>query len=209
MTNQRTDGWFDENHVMVTLSLPVVVFCAHPLAAAPQDRIATNRRPATLRPQRLYRRKAYCAGRQKPVKCRNDGPQSTANSWRSRQGRKDRRTARPRAGEPGPPRGRRRRMPALVRADGGIWRARAAFAHDHPVSECRLCLARGQVPALRSSRQPGIGSRSPAARYTDLEIGSVAQMPSVQDAPICPTGANGPARQGAKDRPLRLGPSRR
>jgi hypothetical protein len=41
MTNQRTDGGFDENHVMVTLSLPVVVLCAYPLAAAsPQDRIA-------------------------------------------------------------------------------------------------------------------------------------------------------------------------
>jgi hypothetical protein len=41
MTNQRADGGFDENHVMVTLSLPVVVLLAHPLAAAPsQDRIA-------------------------------------------------------------------------------------------------------------------------------------------------------------------------
>jgi|HubBroStandDraft_6_1064221.scaffolds.fasta_scaffold492658_2 hypothetical protein len=40
MTNQRTDGGFDENHVMVTLSLPVVVLCAYPLAAAsPQDRM--------------------------------------------------------------------------------------------------------------------------------------------------------------------------
>jgi hypothetical protein len=41
MTNQRTDGGFDENHVMVTLSLPVVVLSAQKLASAsPQDRIA-------------------------------------------------------------------------------------------------------------------------------------------------------------------------
>ena len=41
MTNQRTDGGFDENHVMVTLSLPVVVLAANPLEAPPpQDRIS-------------------------------------------------------------------------------------------------------------------------------------------------------------------------
>jgi hypothetical protein len=41
MTNQRTDGGFDENHVMVTLSLPVVVLSAQALApASPQDLIA-------------------------------------------------------------------------------------------------------------------------------------------------------------------------
>jgi hypothetical protein len=34
-------GGFDENHVMVTLSLLVVVFCPHRLApASPQERIA-------------------------------------------------------------------------------------------------------------------------------------------------------------------------
>jgi hypothetical protein len=41
MTNQRTDGGFDENHVMVTLSLPVLVLSAQKLASASaQDRIA-------------------------------------------------------------------------------------------------------------------------------------------------------------------------
>ena len=40
------------------------------------------------------------------------------------------------------------------------------------------------MPSLRNAGQPAARRDPPAARYADLEAGSGAQMPLVQDAPI-------------------------
>src|SRR5450631_2270024 len=100
-------------------------------------------------------------------------------------------------------------MFAVVRTNGRFRRPRAAIAHDRAMPQWRLWLARGHVSSLRNPRQPSARCDPPAARYADLEVGSGAQMPGLQDAPLRAAGAYDQADQGAADRALSLGASRR
>jgi hypothetical protein len=65
---------------------------------------------------------------------------------------------------------------------------------------CHRCETRASLP-LDAIRRP--------ARYADLEAGSGAQMPLLRHPAIRAAGASDPAHQGAEDRTLSLGSSRR
>ena len=80
---------------------------------------------------------------------------------------------------------------------------------DRAMPQWRIWLAGGDVPPLREPRQPAARCHPPAARYADLEAGSGAQMPLLRQPEIRAAGSPDPADQGAKDRPLSLGSSRR
>src|SRR5205814_387439 len=81
--------------------------------------------------------------------------------------------------------------------------------YDRPVHPWRARLAGGRVQPLQDPRKPAAQRDPPAARYADLETGSVAEMPRLPQGPLRAAGAHDQADGAPRDHAVQVGASER
>jgi hypothetical protein len=86
---------------------------------------------------------------------------------------------------------------SVVDPDGGLWRASAALPDHRPMPQWRIRLARSRVPPLQGPREPNARCDPASAKHPDLEAGSGAEMPVMQERAIRTARPHDQADDGA------------
>jgi hypothetical protein len=88
---------------------------------------------------------------------------------------------------------------------GGLGRARPAIPYDRPMPQWRTGLARGGMQSLQIPGEPAARRHPPAAGHSDMETGSLAEMPVLPEGPLRAAGTDDQADRGARDSGLQVG----